>query len=77
MYHFFFHHFEVSEGVLRNKPTFKKAKKYGDQAEGLVRDHFCVCKKNGYIYKKSEVSLDEFRLRRFFRDFSSYLQRTK
>ena len=49
MYHFFFHHFEVSEGVLRNKPTFKKAKKYGDQAEGLVRDHFCVCKKNGYI----------------------------
>lgn len=30
-----------------------------------------------YIYKKSEVSLDEFRLRRFFRDFSSDLHPTK
>ena len=49
---FFFHHFEVSEGVLRNKPTFKKAKKYGDQTEGLVGDHFCVSKKK-WIYIKS------------------------
>ena len=36
-----------------------------------------VCVKKMYIYNKSEVSLDEFRLRRFFRDFSSDLHRTK